>query len=60
MVKNRHVYKRDGYDLNYLSTALGKSPEDCATMVAVVPGKYVVIDSDFTMVTKVDLNLRPV
>lgn len=56
---NRRVYSRDqGNLLLYRGTAMSQSPESAAEQIAKVPGKYVVMDLDFTEVTQVTITLN--
>ena len=61
-IQNRHVYKREGLELRFISTVLGGSPEaaveEAARNMDSGPGKYVVIGSDFEDATQVFLTLK--
>lgn len=58
--KNRHIYRREGVKLVYVTTALASSPETACERSVEAPGKYVVTDLDFTEITQVYVTLSAV
>ena len=57
--KNRHIYKRDGFNLTFVTTVLARSPEEAIQrMTDQLPGKYVVIDTQFEEIANVSAVLR--